>query len=98
MVKDADAAGSPRESQRRAGAGGLGRVEGDGAAVEFGGFLDQGEAESGALAAGLELAQGEEALEDLLAGVVGDAGAAVLDGEDDGLVDRQPDSHGFAAR
>jgi len=67
--------------------------------VEFDRFLDQGEAEAGAFAASLEVAEGKEAFEDFLAGIVGNAGAVILNLE--GvlvLLMRQGDTDGFAAR
>ncbi len=62
-------------------------VEPDAAAVGLDDVFDDGEAESGAsLFAGAGFVDAEEAFEDALAGVFGDAGSVVGDVDDDGVV------------
>ena len=68
-----------RQPGRGAATGGW--IESDIAAVEFGGFPDKGEAEAGAFAAVVVVAQGIETLENALAGVVRYAGAVVAEGQ-----------------
>ena len=69
-----------RQDQPRQGAAACRGFQGDRAAVELGGFPDEGETEAGALALRGKVAQRVEALEDLLPRVVGNAGPGIADG------------------
>ena len=69
------------------------------AVMEFGGFFDKTEAETGAFASGELMLEGVKALEEAREGVGGQAWAVVADSDDGGVVgDGEADADGGVGR